>query len=115
MGTKIYWIGIIGALLILTGCYNHKNLSTSIEKIANAELAISKAQDSKAPEFAPQELREAQEKWQNAKKALQNKNYDEAARLAEQALIDATLAEARAELEMERQVGKREKGFSITN
>ncbi len=100
MKTKTYWIGIFGVLFLLSGCHNPKILSTQIEKVSIAEMAIIKAQDSRASEFAPQELRNAQNKLQKAKEALQNKNYNEAALLAEQALVDAKLAEAKSEFEM---------------
>ena len=103
MQIRTNWIGILGVLLYLNSCYNSKGPSVQIEKVAIAELAIIKAQDSRAYEFAAHKLRKAKEKWQNAKKALQDKNYEEAARLAEQALVDANLAEAQAEFEMVRQ------------
>ncbi|HEC83952.1 MAG: DUF4398 domain-containing protein [Candidatus Parabeggiatoa sp. nov. 2] len=104
-----YWINvliIVGALL-MSGCSTPLSRVTEIEKIANAQLAIVKAQDSNAQEFAPQELHDAQQKLQKAKQALQTKNYDKAVRLAEQALIDAKLAEAKAESEMARQALKK--------
>jgi uncharacterized protein YceK len=100
-----YWINvlIIVGTLLMSGCSTHLSRAAEIEKIANAQLAIVKAQDTNAQEFAPQELQEAQQKLQKAKQALQTKNSDKAVRLAEQALIDAKLAEAKAESEMARQ------------
>jgi len=103
---NIYWIAIFGILLYMNGCQNYKNLSTKIEKVANAELAIIKAQDSKAYELAPQELLKAQKKLKQAKRALKNKSYDQAGYLAEQALVDAALAEAQAELTMCNNISK---------
>ncbi len=95
-----YWI-VIGALLI-NGCSTRLSVPAEIEKMANAQLAIVKAQQSNAQELAPQPLRAAQQKLQQAKQAAQTQNYDQAARLAEQALIEAKLAEAKAETEMAR-------------
>jgi len=103
---NIHWIAIFGILFFMNGCQNSRNLSTQIEKVSNAELAIIKAQDSKAYDFAPQELLKAQKKLKQAKKALKNKSYNEAAYLAEQALVDAELAEAQAELEMCNNISK---------
>jgi len=98
---------IIVIFLLISGCgLALKKPPRSIEKIANAELALTKAQDSDALRLAPQELRIAQQKLQKAQQAQQNENDKKAIRLAEQALIDAQLAEAKAELEMARQALK---------
>lgn len=104
---RYYGFGIptlIGTLL-MNGCSTPPTKPPE-EKIANAELVISRAQDSKAQDFASQELHDAQNNLQKAKNAAQNKNYDQATRLAERALVEAKLAEAKAELEMTRQVTK---------
>jgi len=101
-----YWIIIVGALLI-NGCGTQLSVLAEIEKMANAQLAIVKAQESNAQELAPEPLRAAQQKLQQAKQAVQTQNYDQATRLAEQALIEAKLAEAKAETEMARLVLKK--------
>jgi len=90
------WIGLlIGVIFGLTGCGN--SIKPPTEKIANAELAISRAQDNNAKDFAAIELRQAQDNLQKAKQAIQDEEYEKAARLAEQALMDASLAETKAE------------------
>ena len=94
---------LIGALLI-RGCVT--TMQPPMEKIASAELAISRAQDSNARKFAPVELRSAQDNLQNAKESVQNEDYDKATRLAEQAFLDATLAETKAEKEIANQAAK---------
>ncbi|EDN65324.1 hypothetical protein BGP_6649 [Beggiatoa sp. PS] len=100
---------IIISFLLMNGCnLPIKKPPTSIEKIANAELALMKAQDSNAPVLAPKEWQLAQQKLQQAKEAQQNQNDNKAIRLAEQALIDAQLAETKAELEMARQIFKKQ-------
>jgi hypothetical protein len=47
--------------------------------------------------YAPTELRIAQEKAQGAQRAMAAEEYDLARRLAEQAVVDAQLAQSRAE------------------
>jgi len=64
--------------------------------VAQAELAVRQAAESKAPVYAPSELRAAQEKAMGAQRAMSAEEYDEARRLAEQAVVDARLAQARA-------------------
>ncbi len=91
-------IGILfSAILLIGGCGTAKKPPT--EKIANAELAISRAQDNNAKDFAAKELRQAQDNLEQAKQAVTDEEYDKAARLAEQAFMDASLAETKAESE----------------
>ncbi len=91
-------IGVLfSTVLLIIGCSTGKKPPT--EKIANAELAISRAQDNNAREFAAVELRQAQDNLEQAKQAVQEEEFDKAARLAEQALMDASLAETKAESE----------------
>ena len=49
----------------------------------------------KAPQYASTELRMAQDKLLSAHDAINTADYDRARRLAEQAVIDAQLAQAR--------------------
>ena len=94
---------IVGTLLI-GGCGTPGTQPT--EKITHAELAIKRAQDSKAQELAPVALRRAEDNLQKAKAAQKNGDYEQAIRFAEQALADAELAEAEAESEMARQAAQ---------
>lgn len=91
----------IGAVLLtglfLISCGTPKQ--PPIEKIANAELAISLAQDHSANEFAPLLLRYAQDKLALAKDAQQVGAFTKAERLAAEALVDAKLAESKAKAE----------------
>lgn len=64
--------------------------------VGQAELAVRLAAESKAPVYAPSEFRIAQEKTLGAQHAMSAEEYDHARRLAEQAVIDAQLAQARA-------------------
>lgn len=69
------------------------------ETVAQAELAVRQADESKAPQHAPAELSGAREKLASAQQAMAAEEYERARRLAEQALVDAQLAQARAESE----------------
>ena len=72
--------------------------------ISQAQLAIRQADQSKASQYAPLELRKAQEKFAQAEKAMRNEEYLKARRLAEAAggLVDARLAESKANSGMAR-------------
>jgi len=78
----------------LSSCATLNNAAS--EKIANAELAISLAQQDNAQKLAPRELGYAQDNLQNAQKAADNLDYQRAARLADRALIDAKWAQTQA-------------------
>jgi hypothetical protein len=69
---------------------------TSGEKIFQADKAFSDAKDGNASKNAPDDLAVAQRKLNAAKEAFAKQNYDEAARLAEQTVVDADYAQARA-------------------
>jgi len=65
--------------------------------MAQADMAVRQASDSKAPDYAPTELRVAQEKLLGAQQAVSADEYERARRLAEQATVDAQLAQAKGE------------------
>jgi hypothetical protein len=71
--------------------------------LSQAQLAIREADQSKASQHAPLELRKAREKLADAEKAMRSEEYVKARRLSEQALVDARLAEVKAESEIARQ------------
>jgi hypothetical protein len=86
----------LGAALALSvaGC-----ASTPIpnEKIAVAKSSVSRAEQSGAPEYAPVEMAAARDKLARAEKAAADKDAQPATQLAEQANVDAQLAEATAQ------------------
>ncbi len=61
----------------------------------NARQAIAQAEAAEAREYAPLELRFANERLRSAEIALENEREDDARRLAEQAELEAQLAFAR--------------------
>jgi hypothetical protein len=62
-------------------------------------MAIDRARQENAMEYAPLDLKLAEEKLDNAKKAMSANNHSLAARLAEESLLDAQTAEARSKAE----------------
>lgn len=66
------------------------------EKIAVAKDSVRRAEQAGAPELAPVELSTARDKLQRAEKAAADHDAQPATMLAEQANVDAQLAEATA-------------------
>jgi hypothetical protein len=66
------------------------------EKIAVAKASLQRAEQSGAPELAPVEMAAARDKLARAEKAAADRNAAPATQLAEQANVDAELAEATA-------------------
>ncbi len=94
----------VAGLMLLTaigtvGCSTPRKPAQEVEK---ADLAIASANTSGAPTDAPLELQIAREKAEKAKAAIRDKDFKLAQRLAEQAQVDAQLAEAKAESESAR-------------
>jgi hypothetical protein len=70
--------------------------------MSQAELAVQQASKSKAPDYASLELYTAREQFAGAQEALHQKEYTQARRWAERALVNAQLAETKAEAEQTR-------------
>jgi len=66
------------------------------EKIAVARESVQRAERAGAPELAPVEMATARDKLARAEKAAVNREGYPATQLAEQAIVDADLAEATA-------------------
>jgi hypothetical protein len=80
--------------IISSGCAS-KNVAY-IESIAGAESAIKEAQSSTATIHAPLDLKLAEDKLSAANAAVKKEEFVEAKRLADEALVDAKLAEAKS-------------------
>lgn len=78
--------------LLLAGCAGNP----PTEQFAVTESAVRSAVSNGGTEFAPVEMRSAQEKWKAAELAMQKEDYEEARKLAEQAEWDARVAERKA-------------------
>jgi len=82
------------AMLVLAACASSPIPN---EKIAVAQASLQRAEQSGAQELAPVELSAARDKLQRAQKAAADHDAQPATMLAEQADIDAQLAEATAQ------------------
>lgn len=79
---------------LLGGCAGRR----PVAELARADQAVRHAQTtSEADRYAPLELTAAQAKLASARRAMDDGDYQDARRLAEQALADAQLAESKAE------------------
>jgi septal ring factor EnvC (AmiA/AmiB activator) len=67
------------------------------EKIAVAKSSVQRAEQAGAPELAPVEMQAARDKLARAERAIADHNKQIATQLAEQADVDAQLAEATAQ------------------
>jgi hypothetical protein len=81
-----------GAVLLLAGCASTPAPTAQLEA---ARAAIADAESAEAAKHAAPELGQARSKLAAAETAVQNKDMDGAARLAEEARVDADLADAR--------------------
>ena len=92
---------LTGALIVLSATMMIACASTSREPaqqhISNAQLTISQAEQSNARQYAPLDLRLANEKLADARDAFNNENYEKANNLAEEALVNAKLAASKSD------------------
>lgn len=90
-------------LLFLAACASTPPPS---DKLANVGMAIQRARESEAQKYAPLELKLAVEKYEKAKDAVEEEEYERARRLADEALIDAQLAESKAKAEKQKKIAQ---------
>ena len=88
--------GTAAAAVVLMGLSACASTPIPNEKIAVAKSSVQRAEQSGAPEFAPVELAAARDKLARAEKAASDHDAQPATMLAEQANVDAQLAEATA-------------------
>lgn len=93
-------IGMVVAVAIfMVGCASTPAtpvIPAPTEQMAVSKAAVSDAISAGGNEFAPLQLKSAMEKMDGAERAMGEKNYVRARQLAEQAQVDAKLAEAAA-------------------
>ena len=82
----------LGALLAACG----STPPPPVDAVAAAQTAVTSAEQANAATLAPAELDRARDKLLRAQAAIQQEDNVEARRLAEQASVDARLAETRA-------------------
>jgi len=85
--------GIGLAAVIVAGC---ASVPAPTEQIAVSKAAVANAVGAGGPEFAPAEMRTAQDKLDRADQAMAAKDYERARWLAEEAQVDAQLAVTKA-------------------
>jgi hypothetical protein len=98
-GTAVIAIASIAAF---AGC---ASTPPANDKIAVAQASLSRAEQNGAPEYAPVELSTARDKLARAQALQADHKYIPATQLAEQANIDARLAEATADEQKSEKAG----------
>jgi Domain of unknown function (DUF4398) len=88
---------IIPVIVFIGGLGGCASTPVSVEKMAVAESAVQRANTSSTSESAAAELQIAVAKLASARQAVNNKDYDRARQLAEQAEVDAQVAELHAQ------------------
>lgn len=92
------WYRTVGAIaiaaVVTAGC---ASVPKPTEQIAVSNSAITNAVRAGGGEYAPTELKSAQDKMAQANRAMDKEDYEDARRFAEQAQVDARLAEKKAE------------------
>jgi hypothetical protein len=83
------------AAVLAAGCSSMKTPATT--DVAVSEAAVGNASSAGGAEFAPVEMRSAREKIALAKQAMADKDYKRADDLANQAQVDAKLAQSKAD------------------
>ena len=84
------------ALIFVVACASTPATAASTDQIAVSRSALNSAISAGANEYAPMQIKSSMEKIDGAKRAMAKKNYVLARQLAEQAQVDAKLAEATA-------------------
>lgn len=93
------WAVIVAAAL--AGC---ASAPPPAEKISLARDSVERAVSAQATQFAPLEMKAAQDKLARMEQAIGEKNYVQVNTLAEQIEVDANLAEAKAQAARKQQV-----------
>jgi len=84
---------IAAAAIFMAGC---ASVPAPTEQMAASRAEVNNASSAGGNEFAPLQMKSAMEKMAGAEQAITDKKYDQARQLAEQAQVDAQLAEAMA-------------------
>jgi hypothetical protein len=86
-------LAAVTAAVLSAGC---ASMEVPKEQVAVAKASVQRAQQAGAPTLAPVEFQSAQDKLARAEKAVADSRAQPATQLAEQANVDAELAEATA-------------------
>ena len=91
-------LGVVAVLAALAGC---AQAPVPHEALTTADLAVARARTAGAANHASVELARAEAKLEQARAAVRAKAHERARTLAEQALVDAELAEVKAQAAQE--------------
>ena len=91
-------LGVVAVLAALAGC---AQAPVPHEALTTADLAVVRARRAGAADHASVELARAEAKLEQARAAVRAKAHERARTLAEQALVDAELAEVKAQAAQE--------------
>jgi hypothetical protein len=95
----LFGAGIISGTLAACG-----SVPAPVAEMSAAQTAVTGAEEADAARYAPSDLDRARDKLIRAQAAMQEEDNEEARRLAEQALVDARSAEAKARAEAAQQL-----------
>ena len=95
MSGRVSGVPVVVVMLVaIAGC---TSATPPTEEMAAAKLAVRQVQNSPAQTHAPAEVRQARNKLAAADRAMNQEQYTEARRMAEQAVVDAQLADAKTD------------------
>lgn len=89
----IFWCSVLSGTLLISAC---ASAPAPDEQVSLARNALSRAVSAGATEYAPVQMKTAQDKTMLMDRALGEKNYGQAKGLAEQIEADSALAERMA-------------------
>jgi hypothetical protein len=95
---------LVLAALALFGVGCARNGTVAVAKVSEGDKAVRVAREADATVNAPPELRLAEDKLAQARLALDDKDYERAARWAAEASVDADYARAKAISEKQRKI-----------
>ncbi len=85
---------IMGTVILVAGC---ASVPPPTAQMAVSKAAVARAITADTNEFAPVELQSAKDKLARAERAMAQEHYELAKQLAEEAQVDARLAEAKSQ------------------
>jgi|GEM_PF-303981 len=101
----VFILALAAGLLLAAGCGGTSQV-VARGKVSEGEKAVNEAKSSSASVNAPVELVAAEEKLGSAKEMFLKEDYDAAARLADEASVDAEYARAKATTEKNRRAAE---------
>jgi Domain of unknown function (DUF4398) len=95
---------LFGAGIIVGTVAACSSAPAPVAEMSAAQTAVTGAEEADAAKYAPSDLDRARDKLIRAQAAMQEEENEQARRLAEESLVDARLAEAKARAETAQQL-----------